>query len=143
MKFKFSLNPVLKVKKHKEKLQKQKLAEEISKKKEIEEMQHRVQEKLQSYLKENENPKVQSVHDIKRHNKHMEQVHMLIKKLKKKLNEAEDSVSKERDKLAEVHKSRHVIEKVKEFEQKIFNREIELSEQKFMDEISTQSFNRS
>lgn len=142
MKFKFSLDSVLKVRKHQEKLQKQKLAEELVKKKEIDELKEQVQTKLENYLKDDHGKTAENIHSIKRHGKHMVQTHELIKKIGLESSEVEKNVSEVRNKLAEVHKSRHILEKVKEIEQHFFSRKLEKTEQKNMDEIATQSFSR-
>lgn len=142
MKFKFSLEPVLKVRKHKEKLQKQKLAEEISRRKEIGELQRDVKQQLNRYLQNTQGQKVQNIHILKRQSKHVEQVHRRMKELTGKLAEAEKAVTNERQKLAEAHKSRHIMEKMREFEQKRFAEKMAKQDQKNMDEIATQSFSR-
>lgn len=142
MKFKFTLDPVLKVRKHQEKVQKQKLAEELVKKNEIDELRAEVQNKLEDYLQNTQDRNIESIHGIKRHTKHMEQVHSLIKKLSTDLNKAEKAVSEERGKLAKAHKNRHILDKVKEFEQNIFAQKLMRNEQKSMDEIATQIFSR-
>lgn len=142
MKFKFTLDPVLKVRKHQEKVQKQKLAEELIKKNEINELRAEVQNKLENYLQNAQTRNIENIHGIKRHTKHMEQVHSLIKKLSTDLNKAEKAVSEERGKLAQAYKNRHILDKVKEFEQNIFAQKLQRNEQKNMDEIATQIYSR-
>lgn len=142
MKFKFSLDSVLKVRRHQEKLQKQKLAEELVKKKEIDELKEQVRQKLENYLQDDRSVAAENIHTIKRHGKHMMQTHELIKKIGRESNEAEKNVSEVRSRLTEVHKSRHILEKVKEIEQHFYIRQKEKNEQKNMDEIATQLFSR-
>lgn len=142
MKFKFSLDPVLKVRKHQKKIQKQKLAEQLAEKQKVEQLRDDTQYKLSEYLENSENNELKSVQMIRRHAAHMEQVHQKIEQLGRQLNQADEKVSKAREKLAEAHKNLHIIEKVKEFEIDLFKERLSKEEQKFLDEIATQSFSR-
>ena len=142
MAFKFSLESVLKVRKHEEKLQKQKLAEELMKKKKIDDVKEDVQTRLKSYLNDGANGDVQHIQRIKRHGRHLLQAHETIQKLNKDSAEAEKVVSNVRKKLAAAHKNRHMLEKLKEAEHTGFTQRIQKDEQKTMDEIATQSFSR-
>lgn len=142
MKFKFSLAPVLKVRKHQEKLQKQKLAEQVSKKQQISDVRDDVQGKLKTFLEHSEDNTAENIHMIRRRSAHLQQVHQKMDKLSRELDQAEIKVLKEREKLATAHKNLHILEKVKEFEQSLFSEKMAKDEQKFMDEIATQSFSR-
>lgn len=142
MTFRFSLDPVLRVRKHQEKLQKQKLAGELVRKKEILAVRDDVQEKLKDYLQTSQKPDVSRIHDLQKHGTHMEQVHGRITKLTRDLDHAEENVSRERVKLAEAHKDRHMLEKVKEGEFDLFQKRLDRIEQKSQDEIATQMHRR-
>ena len=142
MKFKFSLAPVLKVRKHQEKLQKQKLAEQVTRKQQISDVRDDVQGKLRTFLAHSEDHTVENIHMIKRRSAHLQQVHQKMNKLSEELDKAEIEVTKEREKLAAAHKNLHILEKVREFEQSLFSQRMAKDEQKFMDEIATQSFSR-
>lgn len=142
MKFKFSLEPVLKVRQHQEKIQKQKLAEEVSNKNKITLLRNEVQGKLETYLEEQNNEPVANIHLIKRHNAHLLQVNDHINKLQDQEKEADGKVSEERGKLAEAFKKLSILEKVKEAEHGAFISDVAKADQKFMDEISSQSFSR-
>lgn len=142
MKFKFSLAPVLKVRKHQEKLQKQKLAEELKKKQEIDSLKDEVQEKLNSYLEHSNGKEVENVQSIQRHGRHVLQVHQLMGKISTDLIEAENSVTRQRKKLAMAHKNRHILEKVREMEKSVHYDKVMKIEQKHLDEIATQSYSR-
>ena len=142
MKFKFSLEPVLKVRQHQEKIQKQKLAEEVSNKNKITLLRNEVQGKLETYLEEQNNDPVANIHLIKRHNAHLLQVNDHINKLQDQEKEADGKVSEERGKLAEAFKKLSILEKVKEAEHGAFISDVAKADQKFMDEISSQSFSR-
>ncbi|MBO6586854.1 MAG: flagellar export protein FliJ [Gracilimonas sp.] len=142
MKFKFSLAPVLKVRKHQEKLQKQKLAEQVSKKQKISDVRDDVQGKLKTFLQNSEDNSAENIHMIRRRSAHLQQVHQKMDKLSRDLDKAEVEVSKEREKLATAYKNLHILEKVKEFEKGLFSERMAKDEQKFMDEIATQSFSR-
>jgi|AntRauTorcE11897_2_1112592.scaffolds.fasta_scaffold01002_12 flagellar FliJ protein len=142
MAFKFSLESVLKVRKHEEKIQKQKLATELMKKKKIDDVKNEVQTKLKSYLNDDNIEEAQNIQKIQRHGRHILQAHELIQKLNSESTEAEMLVSKVRENLASAHKNRHILEKLKEVEQNGFTRKLQRDEQKTMDEIATQSFSR-
>ncbi|HKL18874.1 MAG TPA: flagellar FliJ family protein [Halalkalibaculum sp.] len=142
MKFKFSLASVLRVREHQEKLQKQKLAEEVSKKKDINELREKVQMKLENYLQDARTAEAENIHLIRRRSRHMQQVHQHMNKLTGELEKAEVVVVKEREKLATAHKNRHILEKVREFEHQLFAKKLSQDEQKFMDEIATQTSGR-
>lgn len=142
MAFKFSLESVLKVREHEEKIQKQKLAEEMMKKKKIDQVKEDVQSRLRSYLNSSQSGEAQHIQTIKRHGRHILQTHELIQKLNSEADEADKSVTEVREKLASAHKNRHILEKLKESEQKMFARRLQQSEQKTMDEVATQSFSR-
>jgi flagellar FliJ protein len=130
------------VRKHEEKLQKQKLAEELMKKKKIDDVKEDVQTQLKSYLNNDANGEVQHIQRIKRHGRHLLQAHETIQKLNKDSAEAEKVVSNVRKKLAAAHKNRHMLEKLKEAEFTGFTKRVQEDEQKTMDEIATQSFSR-
>jgi len=142
MKFKFSLEPVLKVRQHQEKVQKQKLAEEVTNKNKISNLRSEVQGKLESYLDNKEQDKVANIHTIKTHNAHLIHVNDHINRLQQQENSASEKVKEERTKLAEAFKKLSILEKVKENEQGAFVKNADKNDQKFMDEISSQSHSR-
>lgn len=142
MKFKFSLDPVLKVRKHQEKLQKQKLAEQVAIKQKIGNLQQQVQGKLEDYLLSSEKTQAENIHMIRNRGVHVQMVHQEINRLNKEMDKVDVEVSKEREKLTVAHKKLHILEKVKEFEHNLYSEHVAKEEQKFMDEIATQSFSR-
>ena len=142
MKFKFSLEPVLKVRQHQEKVQQQKLAEELTNKNKISDLRNSVQGKLESYLEAKDQDKAANIHAIKTHNAHLIQVNDHINKLQQQEEQAEKKVKEERSKLAEAFKKLSILEKVKENEHGTFVKDAAKTDQKTMDEISSQSFSR-
>jgi flagellar export protein FliJ len=142
MKFQFSLDPVLKVRSHRKQIEKQKLAEEEASRQKILSLRKEVQEKLQDYLKEDKDQDLQSLHMVKTRYEHLNREHRKMKKLSTELAQAENKVSEQRKVLADAHKKLHMIEKVRESEEKLHLKEMDRREQKFMDEISTQSHSR-
>ncbi len=142
MKFKFSLEPVLKVRKHQEKLQQQKLAEEQMRKKEIDRLKNEIRGKLENFIKLSEENGMEKLHDFKIKSRHLEQAQELVARLEKKSSKAGDQVDMERQKLATVHKHKHILEKLKEIEKNLFTQKRERSEQKKLDEIAAQNFGR-
>lgn len=142
MKFKFSLEPVLKVRQHQEKVQQQKLAEELTNKNKISDLRNSVQGKLESYLETKDQDKAANIHAIKTHNAHLIQVNDHINKLQQQEEQADKKVKEERSKLAEAFKKLSILEKVKENEHGTFIKDAAKIDQKTMDEISSQSFSR-
>ncbi|MEX2600514.1 MAG: flagellar export protein FliJ [Balneolaceae bacterium] len=142
MKFTFSLEPVLKVRKHQEKLKKQELAEQLQKKQEIDELRSEVMEKLNGYLRHEHHQKAANIHAIRQRSQHMVQANHTMNRLNRDLEKVESEVGKKRQNLAEIHKKRHVLEKVKEKELKRFKHHFDMKEQHLLDEIATQSYNK-
>jgi flagellar export protein FliJ len=142
MKFNFSLNPVLKVRKHEEIIQKQKLAKEVKKKNQINQLQSEVTEKLNGYLKESNTNNAASIHDIKLHSLYLQDVHTTMRNLKNDESNVQKAIEEQRQNLEKVHKKRHILDKMEEFELDTFNENVERVEQKTLDEIAIQSFNR-
>jgi len=142
MKFKFSLEPVLKVRKHQEKMQKLRLAEEVMKKEEIEQIKQNVNQKLHDFLETGQTEQAANLHNVKVYSVHLQEAHQAMKQLNVKADEAEKRIGKEREKLAQAHKNKHILMKLKEGEERLFKKELNRYEQKTMDEIATQSFGR-
>ena len=142
MKFDFSLEPVLEVRKHEEKIQKQKLAEKLSRRKDIASQKERLQQKLKAHIEHSESVEFSNLHDLRRHRSYISELYREMEKLEDSLKVVEKAVSQQRDKLAEVHKERHIMEKIKEEEHQIFMERISREEQKMMDEIATQSYSQ-
>lgn len=142
MKFKFSLDSVLKVRKHQEKLQEQKLAEKLLKKKGLDELKAGISDSLQAYLEDSGNNEAENIHAIKRHSMHLAETHKMIEKLDNESSEMDKTVKMVREKLSIAHKNRHIMEVVKEIEKNLFQKNQNRLEQKNMDEIATQSYGR-
>lgn len=142
MKFKFSLDSVLKVRKHQQKVEEQKLAEELMKKKELDQLKQNIADSLNSYIDESKQTEAANIHQIKRHSIHLEETHRQLEKLSGASDELEKSVKKVRKSLMKAHKKRHILEVVKDFEKSLFIKDQNQKEQKNLDEISTQSYTR-
>lgn len=142
MKFEFSLEPVLNVRKHEEKIHKQKLADKLSKKKSLDELKSQLKEKLESHLAEADRREFENLHDLRRHQQHLNDLHQQVEKLNSSINVIKKAVDKQRDKLAEVHKKRHIMEKVKEEEREAFLEQMSRQQRKIMDEVATQTFSK-
>lgn len=142
MKFKFSLESVLKVREHEEKLQKQKLAQKLSEEKQLRKQMAELEEKLKGHLEKADREEFENLHRLRRHTAHVQEVHQKMKKVNGSLKAVENAVEMERDKLAEVHKERHIMEKVKEEERENFIEKLSRQQQKAMDEIASQSFSQ-
>lgn len=142
MKFRFSLDSVLKVREHQEKIQQQKLANEMQKKRNIDEVREEVSTRLNQLLRNNEVKQFESLHSLKQLDSQMMEAHQTIDRLDGEKKEVEKAVDKERLDLAKAHKKRHIMEKVKEMELNLFSEKISRHEQVRMDEIASQLFNK-
>lgn len=142
MKFEFSLESVLKVRKHEEKVHEQKLAKKLTEKKNLKELKQQLKQKLQKYLAKGDEEKFSNLHDLCRHQQHINDLHQKVEELNSGLEVVEKAVDKERDKLAEVHKKRHIMEKVKDEEKELFLERMSKHQQKIMDEVATQTYSQ-
>ncbi len=142
MKFEFSLEPVLKVRKHEEKIEKQKLAEKLNKKNNLDELKTQLKRKLEKHLEETERKEFASLHDLRRHQQHINDLYEKVGKVNNSLSTIKKAVDQQRDKLADVHKKRHIMERVKEEERELFLEEMSKQQRKVMDEIATQTFGK-
>lgn len=142
MKFTFSLDSVLKVREHQEKIQQQKLAKEMQRKKNIEEVRDEVTSMLNQLLRNNEVKQFESIHSLKQIGSQLIEAHQMMNRLNGENKEAEKAVNKERVDLAKAHKKRHIMEKVKELELNLFSEKVSRHEQIRMDEIASQLFNK-
>lgn len=142
MKFTFSLDSVLKVREHQEKIQQQKLAKEMQREKNIQDVQNKVTAKLNQLLKSDSVNQFESVHSMKRLGSHMMEAHQTMERLNGQKKEAEIAVDRERIDLAKAHKKKHIMEKVKELELNLFSEKVSRHEQIRMDEIASQLFNK-
>ncbi|MDI6401982.1 flagellar FliJ family protein [Balneolaceae bacterium ANBcel3] len=142
MKFKFSLEPVLKVREHKEKLQKQKLAEKQRQKQIISDKKDQVAAELEQFLGEKDKSAVYDTRKLRNAYAHLEQSHQLMGRLARDMDKADKAVSTERNKLVKAHRDTHIMEKVKDREHSIFKKQLEQLERKQMDEVASLFFNR-
>jgi len=143
MKFEFSLESVLKVRKHEEKVQKQKLAAELSRKEALTEQRIVLKKKIKALIENTDRSNFESLHDLRRHKGYIQELHKRMQQLNQSLEVIDNAVKKERDKLAMVHKKRNIIEKVKDEEYELFLEKVSKLQQKVMDEIASQTFSRS
>ena len=142
MKFEFSLEPVLKVRKHEEKIQKQKLAEKLNKKKDLRELKERLKKELEKHINDADSNKFVNLHDLQRQQQYINDLHEKVKKVNDSLDKIKTVVERQRNKLADVHKKRHIMEKVKEDERELFLEEMTKQQRKVMDEVATQTFSK-
>lgn len=141
MKFEFSMEPVLKVRKHEEKIQKQKLAEKLNKKKDLNELKERLTKELEKHIS-SDNDAIVNLHELQRKQQYINDLHEKVKKVNSSLETVKKAVERQRDKLADVHKKRHIMEKVKEEERELFLEEMSRHQRKVMDEVATQTFSK-
>ncbi|PAU94623.1 flagellar export protein FliJ [Aliifodinibius salipaludis] len=142
MKFEFSLESVLKVRKHEEKVEKQKLAEKLNKKKHLNALKEKLKKELENHISENGSSTYASLHDLQRKQQYINDLYEKVKKVNSSLNSVKKAVDQQRDKLADVHKKRHIMEKVKEGEQELYFEEMSRQQRKVMDEVAAQTFSK-
>jgi len=140
MKFEFSLKSVLKVRKHEEQLQKQKLAEKLSEKKDLKAKKENLQQKIEKHINENSNDDFMNLHDLQRKQQYINDLYEKVKRVNNSLATIRKAVDRQRNKLADVHKKRHIMEKIREEEREVFLEEVSKKERKVMDEVATQTF---
>lgn len=133
------MESVLKVRKHEEEVQKQKLAAKLSEKKALAEQKRKLQKKLERYLEQAGREDFENLHDLRRHRRYVNEVQKKVEKLNGNLKAIENAVEQQRDKLAAVHKKRHMVEKIKEEEKESFLEEYSRQQRKVMDEVATQT----
>jgi len=143
MKFEFSLESVLKVRKHEEDVQKQKLAEELSRKRALTRQIAELKKKIKDLIENADRGNFENLHNLRLHKSYVQEFHKRMQQLNQSLEVIDNSVKTERDKLALVHKKRNVIEKVKEEEYELYMEKVSKLQQKVMDEIASQTFSRS
>jgi len=142
MKFKFSLEPVLRVREHKEKLQQQKLAEKQRIKQILTDKKEEIAEELEQFLGEKDKSSVYDVRKLRNAYAHLEQSHQKIGQIARDMDKAEEAVNRERDKLVIAHRETHILEKVKDREHTEYKKEADRVERIKMDEIAAQFFSR-
>jgi flagellar export protein FliJ len=135
------MEPVLKVRKHEEKIQKQKLAEKLNKKKDLNELKERLTKELEKHIS-SDNDAIVNLHELQRKQQYINDLHEKVKKVNSSLETVKKAVERQRDKLADVHKKRHIMEKVKEEERELFLEEMSRHQRKVMDEVATQTFSK-
>lgn len=136
------MEPVLKVRKHEENIQKQKLAEKLTKKKDLNALKERLKKELENHVNEAGDNKFVNLHDLQRQQQYINDLHEKVKKVNESLEKVKAAVDRQRDKLADVHKKRHIMEKVKEDERELFLEEMSKQQRKVMDEVATQTFSK-
>ncbi len=142
MTFRFSLDPVLRVREHKEKQQKQKLAREMKRRQNLADQKKDIAAELESFLGQKDIHKVHDIRKLRNSYAHLEHAHNVMGKLDRDMKKADKAISRERDKLIVAHREMHIMEKVRDREYTIYKTEMERADQKAMDEIATHSFNR-
>ena len=140
MKFTFSLDTVLQVRKQQEKVQQQALAGAIAEKRDLSRQKRKLQDRLEELFDKMNRGTLQDMRTLKQYQKQVQQLHGQLKEAHRGLREAEENVQKQRGQLAGAYKKRHIMENLKEAEQQNFLNEQAKQEQKVMDEIAIQKF---
>ena len=138
--FVFELESVLKIRKHKEKLEKQKLAGIMNKREAILKEISRRNEKLESYMA-NSLQTVRSDYNKERILKEFVLSEMKeISRLKKELSEKEKEISNQKSVLLKARRDTEALIKLRQKKFLEYKREAERKEQLFQNEIATQIY---
>lgn len=144
-KFKFKLEPVLRVRRHEEKQQQQAYARVLQQKKSLEEERQQTLDQLHAF-NERRNAGVgggggqRTVH-MRQALAYVEQQHQQLWDLDRRINEVEKELEKERKKLIEANKKVKVMENLESKERMRFLEHVEHLEEKALNEISIQRYN--
>ncbi|HLR77331.1 MAG TPA: hypothetical protein VK106_06690 [Balneolaceae bacterium] len=138
MKFKFRFASVLKVRRYQEKEEKQKLGALLKKKKGLERDFLNLKELCQSDIEESKNL---TMHENRRHYAQKHTWHKQLARLSRLINQLNNKLAEQRNKLAEAYKKTRMMEKLKDNEKKSFIQYVERVEQHQQNEIAIQRYN--
>jgi len=144
-KFRYQLDPVLKVREIMEKKQKEALAEkerlfneEKKKEQELKDMQMQLNGTLRDALV----GEIRDFGSILRQRSFLVKVKKDVSEQEVKREKAEEEKEEQREKLVEKVKERQVIEKDKDNKKKMWKKVMDLEETKFLDDIATSQYSR-
>ncbi len=142
MKFRFSLEPVLKLRKHEEKTEQFKLGKALGKKVELQRARQNLVQQLKKMAVFLESQTTGHIMVWRRYYSFLEQQQKMISIYDKKIEEAEKQVQIQRARLTEVNKKTQTLEKLETKEKMQLIRHLEQLDQKANNEIAAQRFNR-
>jgi flagellar FliJ protein len=143
MKFKFKLESVLKIRKHEEELQKQKLGVIMQRKQLINKRLQKVRDVMidmnDQYLSKSQ----MDVTNLRGYYASLQDNQEVIWDLKQQLSETDKEIIKQRNALLEANKKTQMLEKLKSKALLTFVREMDRKEQLELNEMATQKYNHS
>jgi flagellar export protein FliJ len=142
MTFRFSLEPVLKVNEHREKVQQQKYADQVKVAQEIKDRITDLNHQLQNAKDDQPKDSLANVHSFRTRIGIMEQAHQQIHRLRNDLVKVDEKVKVERQKLVEAHRKTHMMETIRVKEFAAFRQMVDKVDQVQMDEVAAQIVSR-
>jgi flagellar export protein FliJ len=142
MTFRFSLEPVLKVNEHREKVQQQKYADQVKAAQDIKTKITDLNNQLLNAKDEEAGTSLANVHAFRTRIGMIEQAHQQIHHLRNDLVKVDEKVKVERQKLVEAHRKTHMMETIKGKEFTAFRQFVDKVEQVQMDEVASQIVSR-
>lgn len=144
MKFKFRMESILKLRKHQEQLEKQQLAEIMSRKKDLRERRKFHEEKIKQSgdIMTDDGYRSLDLSVIRAQYAFKQDQHQEMWRLDGKLKEVEAKAEFQRKKLVDANQRMRMLEKMKDREKLRFMKKLQHLEQKELNEIATQHYNR-
>lgn len=142
MKFRFKLQTVLKLRRHEENMEKQKLGLVLNEWQDLKDQKLGIEQSLSSVNQQFMSTSDFNMITMKNFYGFIHDQHNVLHRLDSELETAEEKVTEQRKKLLEANKQTRMLEKLREKEQSRFRREMEHIEQVELNEIATQRFNR-
>lgn len=145
-KFKFELEPVLRVRRHQEEQQRQAFARVQKKKINLQEQLQRTYNRIEEYnqlinTKATGTDSAMGVARYQQQYSYLEEEHNRIWRLKQQIKEVQKELDKERKKLIEANKKVKILENLESKKRMLFLEEVDRLEQKQLNEVATQRYN--
>lgn len=134
--FKFSLDPVLKVRSHEETIRKQALAREVGRHAGMVRLREQVQSRLEEGVRESGSGGSGRIQDLQRIHAYGEEMRQQMVEIDRSLDEQEQRVAREKSLLTEANQRRQVLENLRDRQLERFRYEEDRQEQKGLDEVA-------
>lgn len=143
MKFKFKLESVLRVRRHEEELEKQKLGILIQKKKNIQISLQKVQDAINALNGEYLSETKSDTKSLRKYYAFLQDKQEIFWDLKRKVDVLDNDIIVQRQALLEANKKTKMLEKLRSREMIAYVKEMEQKEQLELNEMATQKYNHS
>ncbi|MEX1213282.1 MAG: flagellar FliJ family protein [Balneolaceae bacterium] len=134
--FRFSLEPVLKVRSHEETLRKQALSREVGRRYDMVRLREQVRSRLAEGLMEADSGRMGRIQDLQRVHAYGEEMRQKMIELDRSLETQEIRVATEQARLTDANRRRRVLENLRDRQQEAYQYEEEQQEQKGLDEVA-------